>query len=210
MQITLEIDCKTWNRCTLQYEYGLSFLVPYRCNRFYSFPDFFSLCLQIFIWYLVHCFAIPRYRSSLSLVLIHWFFTKLWPLDLEKNYELSVLSTFFSHIHLIFGTLLCNTKIQIKFEFGFDPLIFHKVMAFGLRKKSRIISFPDFFSLCLQIFIWYLVHCFAIPRYRLSFSLILIHWFFTKLWPLDLEKHYKLSVFCTLVVPPTGFAVSDS
>jgi hypothetical protein len=53
---------------------------------FYSFPDFSSLCLQIFIRYLVHCFAIPRYRSSLSLVLIHWwFFTKLWPLDLEKK-----------------------------------------------------------------------------------------------------------------------------
>jgi hypothetical protein len=54
---------------------------------------------------------------------------------------------------LIFDTLLCNTKIQIKFEFGFDPLIFHEVMALGLRRKSRIISFPDFFPLCLQIFI---------------------------------------------------------
>jgi hypothetical protein len=50
---------------------------------------------------------------------------------LEKNHELSVC-TFFSHIHLIFGTLLCNIKIQIKFEFGFDPLIFHEVMALGL------------------------------------------------------------------------------
>jgi hypothetical protein len=27
---------------------------------------------------------------------------------------------------------------------------------------------------------------------------------------MDLEKHYNLSVFCTLVVPPTGFAVADS
>jgi phage shock protein PspC (stress-responsive transcriptional regulator) len=152
---------------------------------FYSFPDFFSFCLQIFIWYLVHCFVIPRYRSSLSLVLIHWFFTKLWSLDLEKNHEFSVLRTFFlvfiwylvhgfaipryrssmsfvlihlfftklwpldleksmtyqfsahffallTDILLIFDTLLCNTKIQIKFEFGFDPLIFHEVMALGL------------------------------------------------------------------------------
>jgi hypothetical protein len=48
-------------------------------------------------------------------------------------------------IHLIFGTLLCNTKIQIKFEFGFDPLIFHEVMALGLRKKSQIMSFSHFF-----------------------------------------------------------------
>jgi hypothetical protein len=56
-------------------------------------------------------------------------------------------------IHCIFGTLLCHTKIQIKFQFGFDPLIFHKVMALGLGKISQIVSFPHFFSLCLQIFI---------------------------------------------------------
>jgi hypothetical protein len=48
-------------------------------------------------------------------------------------------------IHLIFGILLCHTKIQIKFEFDSDPLIFHEVMALGLRKKSRIISFTHFF-----------------------------------------------------------------
>jgi hypothetical protein len=173
---------------------------------FYSFPDFFSLCLQIFIWYLVYCFAIPRYRSSLGLVLIHWFFKKLWPLDLEKNNELSVLRTFFSHIHLIFGTLLCHTEIQIKFEFGSDPLIFQEVIALGLRKKSRIISLPHFFSLCLQIFIWYLVHCFAIPRYSFSLSLALIHRFFTKLWPLDLEKNHELSVFRTFFLSPYRYS----
>jgi hypothetical protein len=32
-------------------------------------------------------------------------------------------------IRLIFGTLLYHTKLQIKFEFGFDPLNFHEVMA---------------------------------------------------------------------------------
>jgi hypothetical protein len=61
--------------------------------------------------------------------------------------------------HLIFGTLLCHTKIQIKFEFGSDPLIFHEVMAVGLRKISRIISFPDF-SLSAYRYsfnIWYIV-----------------------------------------------------
>jgi hypothetical protein len=36
-------------------------------------------------------------------------------------------------IHLIFGTLLWHTKIEIKFEFGFDPLICQEVMALGLR-----------------------------------------------------------------------------
>jgi uncharacterized membrane protein YqaE (UPF0057 family) len=43
-----------------------------------------------------------------------------------------------------------------------------------------------------------------IPRYRSGSTLVSIHWFFTKLWPLDLEKYYKLSVFCTFVVPPTA------
>jgi hypothetical protein len=41
------------------------------------------------------------------------------------NYQFSAL--FFALLtdtHLIFGTLLCNTKIQIKIEFGFDPLVF--------------------------------------------------------------------------------------
>jgi hypothetical protein len=92
-------------------------------------------------------------------------------------------------------------------------LIFPKVMTLGLRKVSWIISFPDFFSLCLQIFIWCLVHCFTIPRYRSSSNLFLIHLNFTNLWPMDLEKYYELSVLCTFVappLPPTGFVVSDS
>jgi hypothetical protein len=61
-------------------------------------------------------------------------------------------------IHLIFGTLFCHTMIQIKFEFGFDPLIFPEVMALGLRKISQIISFPDFFlSAYRYLFdIWYI------------------------------------------------------
>jgi hypothetical protein len=150
--------------CTWHYTYDLQIKVEdgwYRpifrrvmpLEGFYSFPDFCSLCLQILIWYLVHCFAIPRYRSRLSLVLIHWFFTKLWPLDLEKKSRFISSRHIFSHIHLIFGTLLCHTKIQIKFEFGFDPLIFHEVMTLGLGKISQIITFPDFYSLCLQIFI---------------------------------------------------------
>jgi hypothetical protein len=77
-------------------------------------------------------------------------------MDLEKNHELLVFWTVFpllTDIHLIFGTLLCHTMVQIKFEFDFDPLIFHEVMALGLSKISRITSFPDFFSFCLQILI---------------------------------------------------------
>jgi hypothetical protein len=130
------------------------------------------------------------------MVAIDQFLDELCPLI-----ELSVFRTFFLSAYrysfdIIFGTLLCHTKIQIEFEFGFDPLIFHKVMALGLRKILWIsIHFPDFFSFCLRICIWYLVHRFAVPRYRSSLSLVLIHWFLTKLWPLDLENimNYQFS-----------------
>jgi hypothetical protein len=66
------------------------------------------------------------------MVAVDQFLEELCPLN-----KLSVFRTFFSLLtdnHLIFGTLLCHTKIQIKFEFGFDPLIFPEVMALGLRK----------------------------------------------------------------------------
>jgi hypothetical protein len=55
-----------------------------------------------------------------------------------------------SDIHLIFGTLLCHTKLQIKFEFDFDPLIFHEAMAHGLKKNTRIVSFLHFCSLAVS------------------------------------------------------------
>ena len=49
-------------------------------------------------------------------------------LGLRKFHKLSVFRTFFfsllADIHLIFGTLLCHTKLQIKFEFGFNQFIF--------------------------------------------------------------------------------------
>jgi hypothetical protein len=54
------------------------------------------------------------------------------------NYQFSALFfALLTDIHLIFSTLLCNTKIQIQFKFGFDPLIFHEVMTLGLRKKIK-------------------------------------------------------------------------
>jgi hypothetical protein len=78
------------------------------------------------------------------MVAIYQLLEELCPLK-----DFTVLRTFFSlltDIHFIFGTLLCHTKIHIKFKFGFDPLIFHKLMALGLRKKSQIISFTHLFS----------------------------------------------------------------
>jgi hypothetical protein len=51
-------------------------------------------------------------------------------------------------------------------QVGYDPLIFHKVMALGLRKISRIISFPHFFRSCLQIFIRYMVQMYIALPYQ--------------------------------------------
>jgi hypothetical protein len=117
-------------------------------------------------------------------------------LSVSQVNQFSALFLFMlSDIHLIFGTLLSHTKIQTKFEFGFDPSIFHGVMAVELRKISQILSFPHFYPSCFQIFIWYLVLCFAIPRYRSSFSLVLIHWFFSKLWPNGLRKISQILSF---------------
>jgi hypothetical protein len=120
-------------------EHTYFFIVPNRRSwrGFYKFALFSSvrlsiinkfsalvcLCFQIFIGYWVHCFALPSYRSSLNLICVHWFFTKSWPLNLEKYHELSIFRNFFlsllSDIHLIFRTLLCLTTFQIKFWIWF-------------------------------------------------------------------------------------------
>jgi hypothetical protein len=89
------------------------------------------------------------------MVAIDQFLEELCPLNSVIFKDFTVFRTFFSltDIHFIFGTLLCHTKIEINFEFAFDPFIFPEVMALGLRKIPQIISFLHFFSLCLQTFI---------------------------------------------------------
>jgi hypothetical protein len=53
------------------------------------------------------------------------------------HYQFSAfVFSLFTDIHLIFVTLLCHTKLQIKFKFGFDPLNLH-----GLSKILRIVRF---------------------------------------------------------------------
>jgi hypothetical protein len=63
-------------------------------------------------------------------------FGRVMPLELNHFKGFYSCSHFFfpllTDIRLIFGTLLCHTKIQIKFEFGFDPFIFPEVRAHGL------------------------------------------------------------------------------
>ena len=50
-----------------------------------------------------------------------------------------------SDIHLIFGTLLLHIKIQIKFEFGIGPLIFHEVMTQWSKKNITNFQFSTIF-----------------------------------------------------------------
>jgi hypothetical protein len=80
-------------------------------------------------------------------------FRRVMPLN--GFYSFPDFFSLITDIYLIFGTLLCHTKIQIMFEFGFDPLIFHEVMALGLRKKITNYQFYAlFFSYSFDI--WYI------------------------------------------------------
>jgi hypothetical protein len=64
---------------------------------------------------------------------------------IKYHYQFSSSSPL-TYIHLISGTLLFRTILQLRFEFGIGPLIFHYVMASGLRKISQIIRFLHIFS----------------------------------------------------------------
>jgi hypothetical protein len=102
-----------------------------------------------------------------------------------------------SDIYLIFSTLLCHIKIQIKFEFCIDPLIFHEVMTLWLRKISQIISFPHFFVRAFRYLfdIW----CIALPNqhtdlFRFWFRSLILN----EVSALGLRKN----IICTFVVFP--------
>jgi hypothetical protein len=116
-------------------------------EKFCSFSDFFSAHRYSLL------FGILLYNTKIQIHFEFGFdpliFTEVMALGLEKYFDLSVFRTFFSlltDIHLVFGTLLCHTKIEIHFEFRFDPLSFTEVMALLVRKISRIISFPYFLA----------------------------------------------------------------
>jgi hypothetical protein len=109
-------------------------------------------------------------------------------------------------IHLIFGTLLCHAKIQIKFEFCFDPLVFPEVMAIGLRKISRNYLFSTHFSLCLQIFILYLVHLLCHTKIQIKFEFGFDPLIFPYVMALGLRKISRIISFPHFFLSAYGYS----
>jgi hypothetical protein len=155
------------------------FLVPYLCNRGGGAIGFIPVCMSVcpstkFCALLATmCAAIALKLCTLLYIYdlqikfkygcYRPIFGRVIPVNLAIERNFTFFCTFLSldtDIHLIFGkcTLLCHTMIQIKFEFGFYPIIFHEVKAFGFRKISRIISFPHFFLSAYRysVDIWYI------------------------------------------------------
>ena len=111
----------------------------------------------------------------MSLVSIHWIFPKLWHRKISRitrfpDFVLSLLID----IHLIFGTLLCHNTIPIKFEFGFHPTEFHKVMSHGLRK---IVSFLHFCEPSPSLFLFFFTDFAVSDSYYSKFSLVMLELF---------------------------------
>jgi hypothetical protein len=106
-------------------------LVPYRCNR-RGLPVCPSVCLSVFrtFFHKVRSYCIETLYHDLQIQFEYCryppIFGRVMPLELSHFKRFYSFPHFFfsllTDIHLKFGTLLCHTKMQIKFEFGFDPL----------------------------------------------------------------------------------------
>jgi hypothetical protein len=102
-------------------------------------------------------------------------------------------------IHFIFGTLLCHTKIQIKFWVWSRSI--HFSLSYGPWTYKNIMNSQFsalFFSLLTDIHLLFET-LLSNTKLQLRF-----HCFFTKLWSLDLEKYHELSVFRTFFSLLTG------
>jgi hypothetical protein len=83
-----------------------------------------KLCTQLYIYDLQIMIEDGYYRPVFERVMLSER-SQLCPLNLTILGDFTVFGTFFSlltYIHLIFGALICHSKIQIKFEFDFDAL----------------------------------------------------------------------------------------
>jgi hypothetical protein len=150
------------------------FLKSYAHWTNYQFSGLLYFCLQIFIWYLVHWFAILRYRSSwVWFRSIDFFFRSFvpWTYKNVTNYQFPDFCSLFLQI-FIWYLVHCFAILRYRSSLSLN---FSKSYGHWTRRDITNYQFSRHFSLCLQVFIWYLVHWFSIPRYRSSLSLVSIH-----------------------------------
>ena len=84
-------------------------------------------------------------------------------------------------IGFIFHTQVYKHIIQVKFDYGQNPLIIIRVMAFDLQMKNgfRAISFEY-----IDVLDSYFIHRYIIIKYRSSSIMGKIHQLLSELWPL--------------------------
>jgi hypothetical protein len=110
-----------------------------------------------------------------------------------------------SDIHLIFGTLLWNTKIQIKFEFCVDPLIFQELWPLDVEKYHEFSVFRTLF-VCAFRYSLLLWHIKIQIKFEFGFDPLTFHKFMT----LGLRKILQNISFLHFCCLPYGFEVSDN
>jgi len=130
-------------------------------------------------WRGIKCYPCPCVRSCVRPSVI-----KIWcPLN---NFWKT------ASIRFIFGMLMYNNKTQVKFDLGYNPLIFDGVMGLfkkkhstkiGVRSKTfeRVHRFDSYFA-C-----WYLI-----SKHRSSSIWVTTPWFLTELWALYKNIAQKL------------------
>jgi hypothetical protein len=118
-----------------------------RMWRIYSNPDPYDLLLLV-----------PyRYNRRGLYTCMYRFCTRLFGRLSTKFY--GPFSVMCAVIALKLCIWLYIHDLQIKFEDCCFRPIFGRVMSLELSQIKGFYSFPHFFSLCLKIIIWYLVHC---------------------------------------------------
>jgi len=82
--------------------------------------------LHWFNSYLACWYIISKHRSSSIKVTIHWFLTELWAFIKTYHKNWCPFNNFWktASIRFIFGMLIYNIKTQVKFDLGYNPLIF--------------------------------------------------------------------------------------
>jgi hypothetical protein len=130
----------------------------------------FPLCAQLLHWNFVHSFISMTYRSSSKVVAIDQFLEELCPLRDFTVFRAFFLSAYIYSFDIWYIALPYQDTDQVWVWFwSIDCLRSYGPWTY--RKITNYQFCALFFSYSFDI----LVHCFAIPRYRSSLSLVLIH-----------------------------------